>query len=118
MTFSNTKLAPSVVSDDDLFFTSRGGQVWACWLSGKPAVNLGVDKDVSRAMVQFLNDLRKQVASNAASPKPRPASPDSGLKPQGISAHVPPPAAPPPKVVKERASVRHGVSIPGRIFTV
>jgi hypothetical protein len=96
------------VADDDLFFVSRGGHIWACWLSGKPAVDLGVDTEVTQAMTQFLQELRARVSSGAPIEAPPPPSPQP--------APVVPPA-PPPAVLKPRAADRHDLTILGRIFT-
>lgn len=104
------------MANDDLFFTSRGGNIWACWLSGKPAVNLGVDRDVSRAMVQFLKELQRQVAESKAAPKPPSPPVASTTQPRAsIATEAPVPLT--PKVLKARASTRHQLTIVGRIFT-
>lgn len=41
------------VSEADLVLINRGGSVWACWLSGKPAVNLGTPTEVAAAFREF-----------------------------------------------------------------
>lgn len=104
------------MADDDLFFVSRGGKIWACWLSGKPAVELGVDRDVSRAMVQFLKELQKQVAESKIARKPssQPSAPPTEPRVPMV-AEAPAPIV--PKVLKARASPRHEITIFGRIFT-
>lgn len=103
--------------DDDLFFVSRSGSIWACWLSGKPAVNLGVDTEVSRAMVHFLKELRAQVAKQAPGPPKEPHR-DSSVPPAPPPSAAPPsPPPPPPRVLKERQADRHDLTILGRIFT-
>ena len=40
--------------DSDPFFKLRDGQLWVCWLGGRPAVNLGDEGAVVEAMKEFL----------------------------------------------------------------
>lgn len=100
------------MAEDDLVFVARKGAVWACWLSGKPAVRLGGEAEVLSAMRQY--------ARGTGRPAPKPAT---------RAAPAPPPPAPappiqakaptrPPGPPVERAKPRHELTIIGRIFTV
>jgi hypothetical protein len=95
------------MSEEDLFFVARSGFIWACWLSGKPAVNLGSELEVRAAMARF-SVLSGALADDAAeADRVEPASP-----PQ-------PPVAPPkpPRRARDRTEKRHEVSVPGRLFS-
>lgn len=92
--------------NDDLFFVARNGSIWACWLSGKPAVNLGGECAARAAMEQFLGENRPALTSGIEKP---PAPP-----PPMKSTLAPPPA---PRTVMERSADRHEIAIVGRIFT-
>ena len=97
------------MSDEgETFFVSRNGAVWACWLGGKPAVNLGPDAEVRAAMTQFVAEAGQQPAPT---PEPEPAP-------------RPPPPPPPPapsrprnEPVKDRIDPRHDITIIGRVRT-
>jgi hypothetical protein len=97
------------VSDDDLFFVSRNGQIWACWLSGKPAVNLGSEAEVLSAMAQIVGSATAPLAKSASPSQPAAAAP---------VASTPPASPPPPREIKERDTPRHELTIIGRVFTV
>jgi hypothetical protein len=92
------------VSEGDFFFVTRNGSMWACWLSGRPAVELGPEGEVRSAMAQALG---------AAAPRQ-------------TSASLPPPPSPPvtradpipSDLVIEREKPRQELTIIGRIFTV
>lgn len=100
------------MTDDDLFFVSRGRHIWACWLSGKPAVDLGVDTEVTQAMTQFLRELRALVVRGASiETLPPPLYQAAPVVPPSI------PLAPRPSVIRPRAADRHDLTILGRIFT-
>ncbi|MFN6935822.1 MAG: PilZ domain-containing protein [Tsuneonella sp.] len=91
--------------DDDLFFVIRNGSLWVCWLSGKPAVNLGYEGAARAAMAQFLDsDPPATPPQVEEPPPPAPPRPDPS----------PPPA---PHERKERAADRHEIAIVGRIYT-
>lgn len=109
---------------DDLFFVSRNGAIWACWLSGKPAIKLGDDDEVVAAMAQFLRPAK--APQPAAVPPPASAthaSSPAGLPPSPaphLSSLAPPPRSPAQvakRVLKDRAAARHDLTILGRIFT-
>lgn len=95
--------------DGDLFFAERNDEVWACWLSGKPPVNLGRVADVRAAMAQFsvLAGSRGERGEAASEPVP-PAPPRQ-------RAPAPPP--PKPRSATERVEQRHGLTLAGRVFT-
>lgn len=101
------------MGEDDLFFVSRNGNIWACWLSGKPAVNLGNERDVLMAMAQAV---RENVRSIMPDPQPVQNAQATTLKSAVPSA--PPVPPPPPRSATERAATRHKITILGRIFTV
>lgn len=94
--------------EGDLFFAERNDEVWACWLSGKPPVNLGSVAEVRAAMAQF------SVLAGARG-APSPADPGSERR-----ALPPRPSEPPlqrPRSASERSETRHGLTLPGRVFT-
>lgn len=112
------------MADDDLFFTVRGGALWACWLSGKPAVKLGSADEVMTAMAQFLRE-QSGAALPAAAPEviiqpARQAGPGQSMASATSPALALAPEAPsssPPKVLQDRTAIRHELTILGRIFT-
>jgi hypothetical protein len=111
------------MSDDDLFFVSKNGVIWACWLSGKPAVKLGAEAEVHAAMKQFLGT--EQASPRDPAPAPSPTTLPEGQTSRSVwqSAEPryidpsPPPPPPQARVLKERAAERHDLTIIGRIFT-
>lgn len=42
---------------DDPFFVMRSGEIWACWLNGKPAVNLGAEKKFWAAAEELYGEI-------------------------------------------------------------
>lgn len=98
------------MSGDDLVFVTRKGDIWACWLSGRPAVNLGRETEVLAALAQL-------TGANGGPPRQRsvPAAPISRPIPSEAPAPRPTPRARPPV---ERAKPRHELTIVGRIFAV
>lgn len=100
--------------DDDLFFVARNGSLWACWLSGKPAVNLGEESAVRAALAQFLGSQTNVVPAEAGEPAPPPPPQDPAPEPP---PGRPPAAPPPPRTSMERAADRHEIAIVGRIYT-
>ena len=60
--------------NDDAFLVSRDGEVWACWLNGQPAVNLGSEQNFWMVAEKLFNELHpeqqpKQEASALPSPE-------------------------------------------------
>ena len=92
------------LSGDDAFFVARAGAVWACFLDGKPAVRLGLEKEFWKAVTTFYDERHPEEKAEAV-PAPS-ATPSS-----------PPPPPPPPRALNERTAPRHHVSIVGRVFT-
>lgn len=43
--------------NDDPFLVSKSGDVWACWLNGKPAVNLGSEQNFWMAAEKLFKEL-------------------------------------------------------------
>lgn len=113
------------VDGDDLFFLLKDGGVWACWLSGKPAVRLGSQAEATSAMQEFVD----KFGGSQESKPPAPAAPHSSPKqarPISHSQDAQPSsieplqaAAPDPemRILRERGSPRHELTIIGRIFT-
>lgn len=106
--------------------------MWACWLSGKPAVNLGSDNEARGAMEQFLaeGNPTKRPPHSSSSPKLPPSRPPPttlGKAPgpsvwdsseRYVSPSTPPThASEPARVLQERSAERHDLTIMGRIFT-
>lgn len=54
--------------NDDPFLVSKNGDVWACWLNGKPAVNLGNEQNFWVAAERLFNELHP-VAQPAQAPE-------------------------------------------------
>ncbi len=89
--------------DDDLYFIVRKGEVWACWLSGKPAVKLASDIEFASAVSQFNGD-----SANL-----------ERAEPQGAKVHdIEPTPAKTAMIHKERIEERYNLTVLGRIFTV
>lgn len=112
------------MDENDLFFVLRNGSVWGCWLSGKPAVNLGSEEEVQSAMRQYLGVAQDRPQTSTPVPNAIPLSRTGTQKtsvwnePRYVDPAPSPAAqAPQAKVVKERAAVRHHLTIIGRIFT-
>lgn len=97
------------MDDGDLFFTERNGDVWAVWLSGRPPVNMGSVADVRAAMAQF------SVLAGAAG---TPASDDYDRPATAPAAPTVPESPPPrPRNASERIEQRHGIKMPGKVFS-
>ena len=96
------------MTDQGPFFVTRGGAVWACWLDGRAAVNLGQPEEVASAMREFLAD--------PPSAEPAPSAPTAQPEPPP-PAPPPPPPPTPPRTPVDRAAERHELTIVGRIFT-
>lgn len=120
------------VAGDDLFFVARNGCIWACWLSGNPAVNLGSEAEASLAMKQFLGAARQAPAALKAptvidppAPVPPPAPSLAAESDRSVwdsvePRYIDPALNPPPpssRTLKERASDRHDLTIIGRMYT-
>lgn len=112
-------------SEDNPFFVSRGGDVWACWLGGRPAVNLGNEQAFWAAAEKLFDELHPPAAHSAPPPMPDPvaaAPADASPAPPIPSAPPPPAASPalPPQPrrtdVVKRAEERHPVTIAGRLY--
>ena len=92
--------------DDPPVFVVREGQVWACWLSGKPPISLGPAAQVHAAMEKFLEgDARRPAAGPAPPPASQPEAPLHAATPEPEAAAV------------DRAEPRHDISIIGRVHT-
>jgi len=93
--------------NDDPFLISKDGEVWACWLNGKPAVNLGSEQNFWVIAEKLFNELHPPEQSPAVVPnETKPAAPAS---PQS-------PAPPPPSIEREEA--RYDVTLIGRLYGV
>ena len=99
------------MSEEEAFFIARNGAIWACWLDGKPAVNLGSQSETLAAMAQFV--------AEKTGAKPAPEAP---VPAEAVPAPEPTPAPPPspprePQMQHERGHERYDVTITGRLYT-
>ncbi|WP_346033358.1 PilZ domain-containing protein [Erythrobacter westpacificensis] len=51
--------------NDDPFLVSKNGEVWACWLNGKPAVNLGSEQNFWMVAEKLFNELHPDERSES-----------------------------------------------------
>lgn len=93
------------MANDDPLFISKDGEVWACWLNGKPAVNLGGEQNFWAAAEKLFNELHPIEKSE---PK---ASGEEELPSQEASES-------PPTIEEtiQRSEDRHEVTIVGRLY--
>jgi hypothetical protein len=132
------------MSEEEPFFIVRSGALWACWLSGRAAVNLGPEEDVRAAMKGFLGESEPAIgqeqkpapAAEAAPPSPAAPPPPAPIPAAPRPLASPPPAPPPPpppapapapappglptpapasRGEQARVEPRHDVSIVGRV---
>lgn len=103
----------AIVADEDLFFILRKGIVWACWLSGKPAVPLGSKPDFAHAVSQFRDTIRAQKSSHGDPPNKigEDEPPQLDNSPDG-------PEAQDVEVSNNRLQERHDLTVIGRVFSV
>lgn len=81
---------------DDPFFVMRSGEIWACWLNGRPAINLGAEKSFWTSAEQLYTQLY------------------SSKEPAKLTLTA---EAQVERVAIDRAEERHPVTILGRLFT-
>lgn len=98
------------MATDDPFFIAKDGHVWACWLNGNPAVNLGNEQSFWAAAEKLMNDLHP-IEEEASVPTHEPAAVAAVEAAPEVEA--PEPAAPP---TVERSEDRHEVTIVGRLY--
>ena len=100
------------MSDEEAFFVARNGFVWACWLGGQPAVNLGPEAEILAAMAHFVAE-----KSGAGTAPQAPAL--AATMPQAPAATVPSTTLPPrlEQERHERSHERHDLTIIGRLYT-
>ena len=101
------------MSDEDAFFIARNGAIWACWLSGKPAINLGPEAQVLTAMNQFVSQQGSSTAALPAAATPPP--PANHTEPVETDAAVVEPEQAREK--QSRSDERHELTILGKIYT-
>ncbi|WP_336985936.1 PilZ domain-containing protein [Altererythrobacter aquiaggeris] len=89
--------------EDDLYFIVRKGEIWACWLSGKPAVKLANAAEFASAVSQFSDETAPLDAAHPA----RPEVDDTEPAPSNTAT-----------IYKERIEARYNLTVLGRIFTV
>lgn len=108
-----SKLSSKPMSGDEAFFVARRGAIWACFLDGKPAVQLGSEDEFWKAVTAFYDE------RNPPNNKPQPnAAPSSApMVPQASSPTKTPVSPPVLREVNERADPRHSVVIVGKVFT-
>ncbi|RIV83033.1 PilZ domain-containing protein [Aurantiacibacter zhengii] len=90
--------------NDDPFFVSRGGEVWACWLNGKPAINLGSEQNFWAAAEKLFNELNP---SHAQVDKP-------AVNPKTANTNVQ--TEPADRAQKERDELRYDVTVIGKLY--
>jgi hypothetical protein len=106
------------MSDSDLFFVARSGNVWACWFSGRPAVNLGPQAEVLAAMRNAIEDADRAAPVTPPAPRaPAPPRPAPAAIPEQRPTRPDPQVVPDPQARKERTNTRHELTILGRVFT-
>lgn len=93
------------MANDDPFLISRDGEVWACWLNGRPAVNLGCEQNFWVAAEKLFNDLH---------PLEKP-EPQSALDAARTCENQEESALPSAEEV-ERGEARYDVTIVGRLY--
>jgi hypothetical protein len=98
--------------EEELFFVTRNGAVWACWLGGRPSAKLGDEKEVLATMAQFIAECAGEGSAPAGPPQAAPAPPIA----THFAAPLPEPSAQPPPAERERHAERHEISIIGRVF--
>ena len=94
--------------DEDPFLVSRDGEVWACWLSGKPAVNLGSEQNFWVIAEKLFNEL------HPLDERTPPATAKSTKRPDKPSADPPPVRAD----LIDRNEPRYDITLIGRIYGV
>ncbi|GGD50887.1 hypothetical protein GRI62_06410 [Erythrobacter arachoides] len=91
--------------ESEPFFVTRAGEVWACWLDGKPAVNLGSEQNFWASAEKLYNELN-----------PGSSAPPS-VDAQDVDAtDLPEVDQKPPQAPIDRAEDRHEVTIIGRVY--
>ena len=91
--------------NDDPILVSRDGEVWACWLDGKPAVNLGSEQNFWVAAEKLFNDLHPSEQTQ----RDVPASEPQGHTPRNESTAQ-------TRALKERDEPRYPVTVIGRLY--
>ena len=91
--------------NDDPFLVSKNGEVWACWLNGKPAVNLGNEQNFWKVAEKLFNDLHPETQPTSSPEK------DTKRKSDSDSASTSPPAD-----QIERDEARFDVTLTGRMY--
>ncbi|MWV27017.1 PilZ domain-containing protein [Aurantiacibacter rhizosphaerae] len=91
--------------NDDPFLVSKNGEVWACWLDGKPAVNLGSEQNFWMVAEKLFNELHPviQPAQNPGKGAGRTNEPLNGSPAQQA-------------VQIDRDEPRYDVSVIGRLY--
>ena len=91
--------------NDDPFLVSKNGEVWACWLNGKPAVNLGSEQNFWMVAEKLFNELHPDERSAAGSST-------TEERPRKVAEEV----SRPPQEHIDREELRHEVTIVGRLY--
>ena len=99
------------MSDDEAFFVARNGAIWACWLNGQPAVNLGPEASVLDAMAQLVADKK------GASPSAEPSALATARGSLEVASIPPTSHASREEKRHERIHKRHELTIFGRLYT-
>lgn len=99
--------------DGDPFFKLRDGELWVCWLGGRPAINLGDRKKVVDAMQEFLRNSDETLPASA---RPASRSPSGSVLPPAAERPSPAQKKPDPGL-EHRLDKRHEITIVARIRT-
>jgi hypothetical protein len=100
------------MSDEEPFFIARNGAIWACWLSGKPAINLGLEAQVFAAMKQFVTQQDPGLGDLPATTlAPSPVSYTELVEPTDAGEPQE------PRAQHARIDERHELTIIGKIYT-
>ena len=90
--------------NDDPFLVSRNGEVWACWLNGKPTVNLGSEQNFWAAAEKLFNELNPSEARRDQ-PATGPKTADTNVQTE-----------PADRAQKERDEPRYDVTVIGKLY--
>ena len=93
------------MTNDDPLFISKDGEVWACWLNGKPAVNLGSEQNFWAAAEKLFDELHPVKKRDSESSGERDISTGDPLN---SSLTI--------EETIERSEDRHEVTIIGRLY--
>ena len=94
------------MSNENPFFVSREGFVWACWLDGKPAVNLGNEQAFWVSAEKLFDELNP----SKTAPTVKPGDDASSIKQESLVPRSD------RSEVADRIEERYEVTISGKIY--